>query len=205
MTHPSTSPRDRQGFALVLSLTVMSLIVLVVLTTAGFLNLESRIADMAVRSAMARHNALMSARLALAQLQLLAGPDQRVTATGGIIDTTNTTWGAAPTNPNYAVFTGVWHAGTKTDSAGRHLSPLQRSSNGYLYDTRFSEDSASGVAPATNADGKVYDWATDRERTTSDGRLLGWLVSGNEGLPLAATKYTGPRSAWTTGAAGRVV
>ncbi|MFZ9201627.1 MAG: hypothetical protein ACO23N_04280 [Opitutales bacterium] len=204
MTHPSTSPRDRQGFALVLSLTVMSLIVLVVLTTAGFLNLESRIADMAVRSAMARHNALMSARLALAQLQLLAGPDQRVTATGGIIDTTNTTWGAAPTNPNYAVFTGVWHAGPKLDSKSRRLPPLQRSTKGFLHDTRFTEESGATVVAGTNADGKAYDWATDRERTTSDGRLLGWLVSGNEGLPLAATTYTGPRTAWAVGVAGRV-
>lgn len=205
MSYPLTSSRDRRGFALVLSLTVMALLVLVVLTTAGFLNLESRLSDMAVRSAMARHNALMSARLALAQLQLLAGPDQRVTATGGIIDTANTTWGPAPTNPNYALFTGVWHAGPKADSKGRHLSPLQRSAAGYLYDTRFSDDSTPPPGPGTNVDGKVSDWSTDRERTTGDSRLLGWLVSGNEGLPLSAAKYTGPRTAWTVGAAGRVV
>lgn len=199
-------PRDRRGFALVLSLTIMALLVLVVLTAAGFLNLESRIADLAVRGAMARHNSLMSARLALAQLQLLAGPDQRVTATAGIIDTANTTWGPAPTNPNYALLTGVWHAGPKADSKtpARVLAPLQRSSNGYLYDTRFSDDASSPPTSGSSADGKTYDWANDRERTTSESRLLGWLVSGNEGLPLSAANYTGPRSAWTVGVTTRV-
>jgi hypothetical protein len=196
--------RDRRGFALVLSLTIMALLVLVVLTTAGFLNLESRIADMALRSAMARHNALMSGRLALAQLQLLAGPDQRVTATGGIIDPANTTWGVAPTNPNYRTYTGVWHAGPKLDSKSRRLPPLQRSTKGFIYDTRFTEESGATVVAGTNTDGKPYDWSTDRERTTSDSRLLGWLVSGNEGLPLSATTYNGPRTTWTVGAAGRV-
>ncbi|MFN7340346.1 MAG: hypothetical protein ACK5VI_04600, partial [Opitutia bacterium] len=115
MSVPKPTSR-RAGFALVLSLTIMSLLVLVILSLAGFLAIESRLADQSLRHALARHNAVMSARMALAQLQLLAGPDQRVTATGGIIDTANTTWGPAPTNPNYALFTGVWHAGAKGDS-----------------------------------------------------------------------------------------
>ena len=204
MTSFPSAVSDRRGFALVLSLTIMALLVLVVLTTAGFLNLESRIADMAMRGAMARHNALMSGRLALAQLQLLAGPDQRVTATGGIIDPANTTWGPAPSNPNYAFYTGVWHAGAKADSKGRILSPLQRSANGYLYDTRQTDDASAPPVTGRNADGKIYDWATDRERTTNDSRLLGWLVSGNEGLPLNVATYNGPRAIWTVGAAGRV-
>ena len=204
MTSSPSAVSDRRGFALVLSLTIMALLVLVVLTTAGFLNLESRIADMAMRGAMARHNALMSGRLALAQLQLLAGPDQRVTATGGIIDPANTTWGVAPTNPAYDRMTGVWHAGPKADSRKRVLAPLERSANGYLYDTRVSEDSTAGVSPGVNLDGKAYDWSTDRERTSADSRFLGWLVSGNEGLPLAATTYTGPRTTWTLALAGRV-
>jgi hypothetical protein len=82
---------------------------------------------------------------------------------------------------------------------------LQRSANGYLYDTRFSDDVTQPPTPGKNLDAKNLNWASDRERTTGDSRLLGWLVSGNEGLPLAAIKYTGPRTAWTIGAAGRVV
>jgi Tfp pilus assembly protein PilX len=40
---PPASPR--RGFALVLSLTIMSLLVLVILSLAGFLAIESRLAD----------------------------------------------------------------------------------------------------------------------------------------------------------------
>jgi len=193
---PPASPR--RGFALVLSLTIMSLLVLVILSLAGFLAIESRLADQSLRHAIARHNAVMSFRLALAQLQLLAGPDQRVTGTADIL--TGSTGLTAPTNPNYGRFTGVWHAGPKADSKARRLSPVQRSANGYLYDTRFTEDGSSQPAAGTHADGTAYDWRIDRERTASDSRLLGWLVSGNEGRALSDAAYLGPRSAWIVAA-----
>ncbi len=193
---PPASPR--RGFALVLSLTIMSLLVLVILSLAGFLAIESRLADQSLRHAIARHNAVMSFRLALAQLQLLAGPDQRVTGTADIL--TGSTGLTAPTNPNYGRLTGVWHAGPKADSKSRRLSPVQRSANGYLYDTRFTEDGSSQPAAGTHADGTAYDWRIDRERTASDSRLLGWLVSGNEGRALSDAAYLGPRSAWIVAA-----
>lgn len=75
---------SRGGFALVLSLTVMALLVLVVLTIAAFLNVESRLSAANADSTCARMNALMSARLALAHLQQEAGPDQRSTARGDL-------------------------------------------------------------------------------------------------------------------------
>ena len=198
---PPASPR--RGFALVLSLTIMSLLVLVILSLAGFLAIESRLADQSLRHAIARHNAVMSFRLALAQLQLLAGPDQRVTATADLIDPAAVGL-ATPTNPNYARLTGVWHAGPKVDSKSRRLGPVQRSDNGYLYDTRFTEDGSSQPAAGVHADGTAYDWRRDRERTAPDSRLLGWLVSGNEGRSLSDPAYLGPRSAWTLAANGRI-
>lgn len=193
----------RSGFALVLSLTIMSLLVLVVLSLAGFLAIESRLAEQALRHAQARHNAVMSLRLALAQLQLLAGPDQRVTGTADLIDPAAVGL-TAPTNPNYSRLTGVWHAGPKVDGKSRRLAPVQRSANGYLHDTRFTEDGAAQPTAGVHADGSAYDWRRDRERTGVDSRLLGWLVSGNEGRPLSDPAYLGPRSAWTVGADGRV-
>ena len=203
MSVPKPTSR-RAGFALVLSLTIMSLLVLVILSLAGFLAIESRLADQSLRHALARHNAVMSLRLAVAQLQLLAGPDQRVTATADLIDPAAVGL-AAPTNPNYARFTGVWHAGPKADSKARRLGPVQRSANGYLYDTRFTEDGAALPAAGVHADGTAYDWRRDRERTAPDSRLLGWLVSGNEGRPVSDAAYLGPRSAWTVPSpAGRV-
>ena len=82
MGRAGTSAGGRRGFALVLGLTVMSLLVLVILSLAGFLAIETRLAESGLQSTRARLNALMAGRLALAHLQQEAGPDQRSTATG---------------------------------------------------------------------------------------------------------------------------
>jgi hypothetical protein len=74
----------RKGFALVIALTIMALLVLVILTIAGFLNIESRLAVINLDYSRTRLNALMSARLALGHLQQEAGPDQRSTARGDL-------------------------------------------------------------------------------------------------------------------------
>lgn len=79
-------PKPRKGFSLVLSLTIMALLVLVILTIAGFLNLESRLAVARTEMTKAQLNAVASARLAVGHLQMLAGPDQRVTAKADIFD-----------------------------------------------------------------------------------------------------------------------
>ena len=77
---------SRKGFSLVLSLTIMALLVLVVLSVAGFLNIESRIAIVRMDMAKAQLNAVASGRMALGQLQLLAGADQRVTAKADLFE-----------------------------------------------------------------------------------------------------------------------
>lgn len=82
MVREGTSAGGRGGFALVLGLTVMSLLVLVILSLAGFLAIETRLAESGLQSTRARLNAVMAGRLALAHLQQEAGPDQRSTATG---------------------------------------------------------------------------------------------------------------------------
>ena len=69
----------RSGFSLVLSLTIMAAMVLMVIVLASFLQVESRLAQSHAGYLRARYNALASARIAIGQLQQLAGPDQRVT------------------------------------------------------------------------------------------------------------------------------
>ena len=63
----------RKGFALVIALTIMALLVLVILTIAGFLNIESRLAVINLDYSRTRLNALMSARLALGQAAFVVG------------------------------------------------------------------------------------------------------------------------------------
>lgn len=85
-------PRNRTGFSLVLSLAVMALLVLVVLSLAGFLSMESRAATARLASAQGRMAAVASLRLALAHLQQEAGADRRVTARADFTaDTTQST------------------------------------------------------------------------------------------------------------------
>jgi hypothetical protein len=69
----------RSGFSLVLSLTIMAAMVMMVIVLASFLQVESRLAQSNAGFLRARFNALASARIAIAQLQVMAGPDQRVT------------------------------------------------------------------------------------------------------------------------------
>ena len=69
----------RSGFSLVLSLTIMAAMVMMVIVLASFLQVESRLAQSHAGYLRARFNALASARIAIGQLQQLAGPDQRVT------------------------------------------------------------------------------------------------------------------------------
>ncbi len=69
----------RSGFSLVLSLTVMASMVMMVIVLASFLQVESRLAQSHSGYLRARFNALASAKIAIGQLQVLAGPDQRVT------------------------------------------------------------------------------------------------------------------------------
>ena len=69
----------RSGFSLVLSLTIMASMVMMVIVLASFLQVESRLAQSHAGYLRARFNALAAAKVAIGQLQVLAGPDQRVT------------------------------------------------------------------------------------------------------------------------------
>ena len=84
MSTPTPTSKNRKGFSLILSLTMMAMIVFVVIVLAAFLNVESRAAATFHLATRARLNALMSGRLALAHLQQTAGPDRRSTATGDL-------------------------------------------------------------------------------------------------------------------------
>ena len=84
MSTTTPTSKNRKGFSLILSLTMMAMIVFVVIVLAAFLNVESRAAATFHLATRARLNALMSGRLALAHLQQTAGPDRRSTATGDL-------------------------------------------------------------------------------------------------------------------------
>lgn len=78
-TPKAQTPRPK-GFALIIALTMMSFMVILVLSLATFLNVEMHTASHQNKLDDARQNAILGAQIALGQLQILTGPDQRVTA-----------------------------------------------------------------------------------------------------------------------------
>jgi len=150
----------RKGFSLVLSLTVMSLLVLIILSLAGFLSIESRVAATQAELRKARMNALASARLALGTLQRLAGPDQRVTAKADLFESAPVSaavpYGSGSTGNTYAALT----AGASAVN-GASVNPRRRNWAG-VWSTGGSDTS------------KPRDW---NPANPTPRAFLGWLVS----------------------------
>ena len=123
----------RSGFSLVLSLTIMAAMVMMVIVLASFLQVESRLAQANAGFLRARFNALASARIAVAQLQVMAGPDQRVTMRADMFapDVASPPPAIVPTgalaNPNKPTavshqrryWTGIWATGGVDSSKPR--------------------------------------------------------------------------------------
>jgi len=93
-----------RGFVLVLTLALLSFLLLLVVTLASTLRIETQTSFNNTQWNNARQNALLGLNVALGQLQELAGPDQRVTATGGIVSNKY----SLPNGHDY--WTGVWDA-----------------------------------------------------------------------------------------------
>ena len=78
----SLTRRRTSGFALVLAITLVALLLMVVMSFAYFTRAEYSQSITQQQADAARQNALVALRVALGELQAAAGPDQRTTATG---------------------------------------------------------------------------------------------------------------------------
>lgn len=161
VTSRSPSAFARRGFALVLALAVMALLVLVTLSLAGLLRVESSVAVARQAGVAARLNALAAVRLAQSAVQQTLGPDTRVSALASLYDdplvASSTTPGSDPYE--YPVL-GVW-----------------RSWEGLDHDTR------AGSRYAGRPHRPDYDTKLRRFDSTNpkQGRFLGWLISSGWG------------------------
>ncbi|WOO41020.1 hypothetical protein [Rubellicoccus peritrichatus] len=94
----------------------MSFIVLLLLSLSMHVSIESQLATDTSKGELARQNALLAVTLALDDLMQTAGPDQRVTARGDILDNTAPYW------------TGVWSVdpiGTTSDAEIKNRTPIK--------------------------------------------------------------------------------
>lgn len=97
MSPLNSSGRSQRGFALVITLSLVALLILVLLALTSLVKVNSKATDTTLAQAKARQNALLALEIAMAQLQKHAGPDTRVTATAEA-------FGAAGAK----YFAGVW-------------------------------------------------------------------------------------------------
>ena len=191
MPGPSSSAKARGGFALVLALTVMSLLVLVILSLAGFLAIETRLAENGLQLARARLNAVMSGRLALAHLQQEAGPDQRITATGelaGIPATASlpSPWvlGTAATerlSQGRSRWTGVWRS-DQPDQPPAWLISGKGGANPSLDTTAYLAQSASLSGAADYLATQWAPWQVDYPVAFSGEAMATLVGDGSAGL-----------------------
>ena len=153
----------RSGFSLVLSLTIMAAMVLMVIVLASFLQVESRLAQSHAGYLRARFNAVAAAKIAVGQLQQLAGPDQRVTMRADMYANNDVAVGnvdastIAPSRPS----SGNNFSGNNAPSAGK-LSHQKRYLTGVW---------ATGGVTST----AVRDW--DVTNPNESRLFLGWLSS----------------------------
>lgn len=101
---PPVSPQGRavsrfgrDGFALLITITLVAFLVLMLVSFATLTRVETRVADNNQKLSTARQNALSALNIAIGQLQKYAGPDLRVTARAEL---------QSPSRN--AMFTGVW-------------------------------------------------------------------------------------------------
>lgn len=103
-------PSDRQGFALLITITLLAFLVLLLVSLASLTRVETVVATNARQLAEARQNALFALNIALGQLQKYAGPDQRVTTRADLENT--------PGQPT-AHWTGIYGSSVAADYEAR--------------------------------------------------------------------------------------
>ena len=142
LKHRIRSPHlGSDGFVLVAVLLLIAVAVVLVVTTSSVSQTERKAVSNSANQEIARQNALFALNLAVSQLQVAAGPDQRVTARAEIL--TNAT-------VNQPYWTGVWKTGTSYLDVG--ASPQRTTSLGALNPTasQISTSATWLVSGATN-------------------------------------------------------
>lgn len=143
---------------MVLALVMAAALVIVIIVLAAFLKVESRLAINSVLLTRARLNTVASLRLAQGNMQLMLGPDTRITAPASAYDDTAV---ASDTAFDFPVL-GVWrswegldHELNNTNYLGR---PLQRPN----YNLKAT-DNFNKTTGAINARGRFLGWLTSNE------------------------------------------
>lgn len=173
--------KGRKGFALILIVSLLGLLVLAVYALSVLGRVNSRVAMVKASQSQARQNALLGLQVAMGELQQHAGPDNRITGMAGI---SGVEAGASQSTRHWA---GVWNAD------GSHLAWLATGETAHVTPTLAGVESM--LIAVTNSLGAS---AADREhirivrnsiptsasaRPGSQGYYAYWI--GDEGVKLS--------------------
>jgi hypothetical protein len=89
MFQTNISTEKKSGFALIIALSLMAFTLLLLLSISTLVKVEQSASQFARSQMQTRENALLSLQLALGNLQMNLGPDQRVSATADTLTATN--------------------------------------------------------------------------------------------------------------------
>ena len=203
-------PSHSEGFALILVLSILALLLVLVVTFSAVLNVEIRSSGNSKDVLEARQNALLGLQMAIGQLQEKAGKDQAVTFPATTFYPTkniNLTSASAPrqgkgdifddTTFGYRKFATTSKSRSYLSKVGTYLIPSERIAWDNALKTWWKTrnphwtgimDSALRVDRATDPNSNPVPLAAQRYETTPDtkygepkrAQLPIWLVSGNE-------------------------
>ena len=166
-----------RGFALIVALLLISFFLLIVVGLTTVVRVEAQSNDANTASVMAQQNAILAMRLALGELQVAAGPDQRTTATGDLLETT------VDANSN---LTAVWDA-TNPSAAPTHWLVSQADPTNAPFDPTAdpAADWPTLVSARTPLSGMVEravqaEPVSVTDRSGQTGQVAWWI--GDEGV-----------------------
>jgi hypothetical protein len=105
----SNKKTRKKGFALILALSTMSIVLLALVAMTALAKVEIAASNQNLAHLQARQNALLGIMIAIGELQRYAGPDQRVTARAEIFAA------ALQDDDPRLLWTGVWDSENPTD------------------------------------------------------------------------------------------
>jgi len=157
----------KSGFALLITITLLSFLVLLLVSLASLTRVETQVASNSQQLSQARQNALMALNIALGQLQKFTGPDQRTTARADM----NSAWAGA------------------TTANGRWLGAY---GNGAPVDTTYSlkpsqiPAAITGNSDAKGSQAKLLNWLVSGNEGTAFDSSSGGSNVGTDGHVAAA-------------------
>jgi Tfp pilus assembly protein PilX len=170
ISNPSAT-RNARGFALVISLSLMVLLVVIAVGLLGLSAISLRSSTRSEAMEIAKANARMALSLALGELQKQAGPDQAITASSAIL----------PGKVEQTGWTGTWSNAPNADPkevrwlvSGDRPDPLSTGAEESL--TLVDPSGATGSSDPVKAPAVTIDV----QGQTPQGRYAWWI--GDEGV-----------------------